>query len=126
MNEPLLIHIMKLEDRCESWSRHCADQERAIAALHEALEHAHKTIEWLRFARSDMSDPPQGEPTTADADKRGRGAADPIIDRAIDRLNERVVSQPDRGKLRDALDKADAPLTGRAASNEALGRITKR
>jgi hypothetical protein len=77
--------------------------------------------------RIPMSDPPQSEkPSAADADRKGQAAADPVIDGAIDRLDRRLVSEPDRGKLRKALDKADAPLTGRAGANEALGRVTRR
>lgn len=65
------------------------------------------------------------EPSAADADKKGRGAADPVIDAAIDRLATREVSPPDRGKLRDALDTADRPVAGKEASDQALGRISR-
>lgn len=42
------------------------------------------------------------------------------VDKAIDVLKQRVVGEPDRGRLRKALDAADAPLPGRAGADEAL------
>jgi len=72
------------------------------------------------------------EPSAADADKRGTGAADKVIDAAIDRLGERkvggdsAVSPQDQGKLQHALDKAKAPLGGRPGADQALGRAIKR
>lgn len=35
------------------------------------------------------------------------------------------VTKPERAKLRGAVDKADAPLTGKAASDQALGKAIR-
>lgn len=54
---------------------------------------------------------------------------DPVrekIDYAIDVLSKRLVPEPDRGRLRKALDKADAPAPGRQGSDEALGKALGR
>lgn len=48
------------------------------------------------------------------------------IDQAIEVLNGRTVAEPDRGRLRKALDKADAPAPGRQGSDEALGKALGR
>lgn len=48
------------------------------------------------------------------------------VDVVVDSLNAGGVSKPDKQRLRGALDKADAPPTGRAASDQALGRIASR
>jgi hypothetical protein len=45
------------------------------------------------------------------------------VDVVVDSLNAGTVTRPDRQRLRGALDKADAPAVGRAAADEALGRI---
>lgn len=78
------------------------------------------------------SDPPQGgDFSPAAADKKGQGAADPIIDKAIDRLGERkvsgesAVSPQDRGKLQDALNTANAPRGGQEGQNDALRRAIR-
>lgn len=42
------------------------------------------------------------------------------IDRVVDALDRRIVSDPDRMRLRKAVDRADAPLTGRAGADEGL------
>lgn len=96
--------------------------ENALDILSQQLVDANRIIAQLCRL---PSDPPQSEPSAADADKKGRGAADPVIDAAIDRLGTREVSPPDRGKLRKALDKAEAPPSGRDAANQALGRISR-
>lgn len=48
------------------------------------------------------------------------------VDRVIDQLDRRVMPQPDRQRLRDAVERADRPLTGRAGSDEGLGRAIGR
>jgi len=45
------------------------------------------------------------------------------VDTVVESLTRGEVSRPDKQRLRGALDKADAPATGRAASDQALGRI---
>jgi hypothetical protein len=49
------------------------------------------------------------------------------IDRVIDALDRRIVPDRDRTRLREATDRADAPLTGRAGADEglrgAIGRV---
>lgn len=48
------------------------------------------------------------------------------VDRVIDQLDRRIVGDRDRVRLRDAVDRADAPLTGRRGADEGIGRaITK-
>lgn len=42
------------------------------------------------------------------------------IDRVVDALDRRIVPDCDRMRLRKAVDKADAPLTGRAGADEGL------
>lgn len=64
-----------------------------------------------------MSDPPQSDPEAPPS----RG----VVDQVVDALDKRLVGRSDRVRLRGALDKADAPLTGRAAGDEALGRIAR-
>jgi hypothetical protein len=51
---------------------------------------------------------------------------DSHIDHVIDALDRRIVPQGDRSRLRRSLDKADAPPTGRAGEDEALGRAIGR
>jgi hypothetical protein len=48
------------------------------------------------------------------------------VDGVIDDLTKRITPEPDRTRLRKALDTADAPETGRAASDKALGRVAAR
>ena len=62
-----------------------------------------------------MSDPPQSD---TPAEKT-------FIDETIEALDKRLVSSGDRVRLRGSLDKADAPLTGRAGADEALGRALR-
>ena len=103
--------------RLEGWSAHCADQERKIAALREALDLAHRTNEQLRASMQELpSDPPAG------GDDVVPGTA---VDQVIDQLDKRLVGRTDRTRLRGALDRADAPATGRAGADEALGRVTR-
>ena len=64
-----------------------------------------------------MSDPPTSDP---DASPNRS-----IVDQTIDALDKRLVGRTDRTRLRGALDKADAPLTGKDAANEAIGRIAR-
>jgi hypothetical protein len=61
----------------------------------------------------------------AEKDKAGQGAEDPVVRSVIEQLDARVVSSGDRARLRDSLDKADAPLTGRDGANESLRRATR-
>jgi hypothetical protein len=67
-----------------------------------------------------MSDPPQ-------SDNQGGEGATPKgpVDTVIDQLDKRLVPRSDRIRLRGALDAADAPQTGRAGADEALGRVTQ-
>ena len=54
---------------------------------------------------------------------------DPItekVDQVIDVLGKKIVGSPDRGRLRKALDSADAPPTGKEAANKALGNVIRR
>lgn len=51
---------------------------------------------------------------------------DKHVNDVIDDLSARKVKLADRGRLHDALDKANAPLAGRPAQDQALGRISKR
>ena len=44
----------------------------------------------------------------------------------IDALDRRLVPQGDRMRLRKAVDRADAPQTGRAGADEGLGRALGR
>jgi len=47
------------------------------------------------------------------------------IDVVIDQLERRTVTGRDRGRLRDAIERADAPLGGRAGADAAVGRVTR-
>src|SRR4051794_269428 len=49
-----------------------------------------------------------------------------VVDQAIDALGKREVGPRDRGRLRGALDKADAPPAGKDRGNEAIGRMASR
>ena len=53
--------------------------------------------------------------------------APPAIDvgRVIDQLDRRVVPPKDRTRLREAVDRADAPLGGRAGADQAVGRALR-
>jgi len=46
------------------------------------------------------------------------------VDVVVDALDKRLVGPVDRGRLRDAIDRADAPLGGRAGADAAVGRVT--
>ena len=106
----------------EGWAKHSADQERAIASLHEALDLQRATIHHLRQVMLahgvQMSDPPQADAPEASPNRS-------VVDQTIDALDKRLVGRTDRVRLRGALDKADAPLTGKDAANEAIGRIAR-
>lgn len=47
------------------------------------------------------------------------------VDIVIDQLDRRLIGGPDRTRLRKSLDKADAPLGGRAGADQAIGRATR-
>jgi len=47
------------------------------------------------------------------------------VERVIEQLDKRLVSDPDRGRLRGALDKADKPLGGKAGADQAVGRAIR-
>lgn len=64
-----------------------------------------------------MADVEQPKPVT-DVERR--------VNDVISDLTGRKVSNGDRGRLRKAVDAADAPLTGRAAGDSALGRISRK
>jgi len=78
----------------------------------------------LNMQRADepvaMSDPPQ-------SDNQGGEGATPKgpVDQVIDQLDKRLIPRSDRIRLRGSLDAADAPQTGRAGADEALGRVTR-
>ena len=110
--------IADLEQTCAKWSGHCADQERALADLHKGLETMAQQLVDANAIISRMSDPPQSDNTPDAPPKRGP------VDEVVDALDKRLVGRTDRTRLRGALDKADAPLTGRAAGDEALKRIS--
>lgn len=48
-----------------------------------------------------------------------------IVDGIVERLGAGKVKQDDRARVRKALDQADGPPTGRAKSDQALGRAIK-
>ena len=52
--------------------------------------------------------------------------AEKAVNDVIDVLNARSVGDVDRGRLRGALDKADAPLGGREGMDQGLGRAIGR
>ena len=66
----------------------------------------------------------------------GSHAAEPVameegelkrpVDQVIDMLDKRLIVTPDRVRLRDALDKAEKPLAGRAGADAGLGRAINR
>lgn len=47
------------------------------------------------------------------------------VDVVIDQLDRRVIGPADRGRLRDAVDRADKPLTGRPGADQAIGRAIR-
>ena len=59
------------------------------------------------------------------SDKPTETAKTPV-DTVIDALDRRLVPQGDRTRLRKAVDRADAPQTGRAGADEGLGRALGR
>ena len=48
------------------------------------------------------------------------------VDIVIDALDKRSVGPVDRSRLREAVDRADAPQKGRAGADERLGRAINR
>lgn len=62
----------------------------------------------------------------------GNNPPDPIdpirqrVDDVIDDLVSRRVMPQDRGRLRDAVDKADRPRSGKDGANDAFGRVLGR
>lgn len=107
--------VTELETNCAGWRDHCQHQERTITSLRECMALQAKTIRELRAQLP--SDPPQSDP---DAPPH-RGA----VDQTIEALNKRLVSRTDRTRLRDAVDKADAPLGGRPGADQAVGRAIR-
>jgi len=103
---------------------YASDTDRVVAhyTTHPTYDALQKRIEELelmlkRGLAALPSDPPQSDNPDAPP-KRGP------VDDVVDALDKRLVGRTDRGRLRGALDKADAPLTGRAAGDEALKRIS--
>lgn len=47
------------------------------------------------------------------------------VDRVIDQLDRRIVPPHDHTRLREAVDRADAPLGGRAGADQAVGRALR-
>ncbi len=47
------------------------------------------------------------------------------VDVVIDQLDRRLIGGPDRSRLRKSLDKADAPLSGRAGQDQAVGKAIR-
>lgn len=113
--DPQAEKIKQLETNCAGWRDHCQHQERTITSLRECMALQAKTIRELRAQLP--SDPPQSDP---DAPPH-RGA----VDQTIEALNKRLVSRTDRTRLRDAVDKADAPLGGRPGADQAVGRAIR-
>ena len=108
--------ITELEQALVTMTNQLADANRTIMRLNN-------TNAWLHAIgpnyKSELpSDPPQSDSPEA-SPNRG------VVDQVVDALDKRLVGRSDRVRLRGALDKADAPLTGRAASDEALGRIAR-
>ena|ERR1044072_926977 len=101
-------------DACEA-TRRLVEYYSGSPMTHPTVDSLQKRISILQECLARMSDPPQSD---APAEKT-------FIDQTIDALERRVVSSGDRMRLRGSLDKADAPLTGRAGADEALGRITR-
>jgi len=72
-----------------------------------------------------MSDDPATEVDTG----RNPKTPNPVrerVDQTIKDLTDRAVVDPDRARLRKALDTADAPEPGRKEGDKALGRISQR
>lgn len=65
-----------------------------------------------------MSDVVEQPTPVTDVDKH--------VNDVIDDLSARKVKLADRGRLDAALQKANAPPTGRPAQDDALGRISRR
>lgn len=65
-----------------------------------------------------------------ETEKPGREAivteGEKMAERIIKDIASGTMQQPDRAMVRGALDKADAPLTGRDRADGALGRISQR
>jgi hypothetical protein len=103
----LLVRIKALEAELE--------MQRADEPVALAQEDAVAAVKFWQ-----MSDPPQ-------SDNQGGEGATPKgpVDTVIDLLNKRLVPRSDRIRLRGAVDVADAPQTGRAGADEALGRVTR-
>lgn len=47
------------------------------------------------------------------------------VDVVIDQLDRRIIGPSDRGRLRDAVDRADKPLAGRPGADQAIGRAIR-
>lgn len=103
----LILRIKALEAELE--------MQRADEPVALAQEDAMAAVKFWQ-----MSDPPQ-------SDNQGGEGATPKgpVDTVIDLLNKRLVPRSDRIRLRGAVDVADAPQTGRAGADEALGRVTQ-
>ena len=94
----------------------------ALATMSNQLADANRALHlWQQVALAHglqmPSDPPASDP--------GASPNRSIVDQTIDALDKRLVGRTDRTRLRGALDKADAPLTGKDAANEAIGRIAR-
>ncbi|HEX3587761.1 MAG TPA: hypothetical protein VH024_17310 [Candidatus Angelobacter sp.] len=63
-------------------------------------------------------------PVQGDVEDAPGGGPDPV-DVVIEQLGKRIVPPPARTRLRDALDRADKPLGGREAADEAMGRAIR-
>ena len=94
-----------------------SEQEFLIDSLSKQLDEANRTIGWLHRRIV-------GLPSETDGDKPAPPSTE--VDKVIDQLDRRIVGGRDRVRLRGALDKADAPLGGKAGSDEALGRAIGR
>jgi len=66
----------------------------------------------------------------SEIEKPGREAivteGEKMAERIIKDIASGTMQKPDRAMVRGALDKADAPLTGRAHTDAAIGRINRR
>lgn len=112
-------------ERIKDLERQLAEAIRAIEILQAEALRCHRMEAKLHLLRQVLlahglqlpSDPPQSDP---DANPH-RG----VVDQTIDALDKRLVSRTDRTRLRDAVDRADAPLGGKAGADQAVGRAIR-
>ena len=92
-----------------------------MAEHHRLLSRLAAAEHWIAQIRQNGAFMPSDPPAPSEgADDRS------VYDKVIDNLDKRIVPEPTRTRLRGALDKADAPLTGRPGADEALKRISQK